>query len=182
MRLNRLERFIGQITGHRARGRGFYNHVRAAEVKRMVGPDIWDGYFKFSVERNPWDRQVSLYYWRYPDAETRPPFEDFLTSRRWRKRVDNFKIYTLDGALAVDYMMRYESLGADFAAALEKIGISEPLSLAQAKGTSRAGGRDYRDYYTDETRELVGEWYKDEIALFGYAGQRDKPGLTVSTR
>lgn len=41
----------------------FENHCPAAFVKKYIGKEIWDSYFKFSVERNPWDKVISFYYW-----------------------------------------------------------------------------------------------------------------------
>src|SRR4051812_19134713 len=36
---------------------GFYPHIRADQARRMIPRTIWNSYFKFAVERNPWDRQ-----------------------------------------------------------------------------------------------------------------------------
>src|SRR6266853_2216861 len=40
----------------------FYNHMPAREVRNRVPADIWNAYFKFCVERNPWDKVLSHYY------------------------------------------------------------------------------------------------------------------------
>lgn len=147
---------------------GFYNHMRAARARRLLGEEVWSGYFKFAFERNPWDRQVSLYYWRYPDAAKRPPFGDFIRDRKWQKRTWNFDIYTIGGELAVDFVGRYERLGEDLAAALARIGVDEAPKLPHLKGGTRTDRRDYRSYYTDETRRIVGDLYRREIELFGF--------------
>ena len=43
----------------------FYNHMPACEVKQRVPAEVWNGYFKFCVERNPWDKAfVSLQHAR----------------------------------------------------------------------------------------------------------------------
>src|SRR5690242_16177876 len=34
----------------------FYNHMAAVEIKKWIGSEIWDHYFKFCVIRNPFDK------------------------------------------------------------------------------------------------------------------------------
>ena len=168
IRINRLERFVGKLIHQRARGRGFFNHVQAREVKRIAGADIWNSYFKFSVERNPWDRQVSLYYWRYRNPKKRPTFDAFIKNAYWRKKVDNYDIYSLNGEIAADFVIQYDRLDQGFDEALNRIGITDRPEIPTSKSGTRTGGRDYRDHYTDETRDMVGAWYAREIEAFGY--------------
>jgi hypothetical protein len=147
---------------------GFYNHMPAARVRRLVGENVWASYFKFAFERNPWDRQVSLYYWRYPDRATRPPFEIFLKDPRWLKTTRNFGIYSIDGRIAVDLVGRYDRLGEDLQAVLAKVGIAGEARLPRLKSHTREDRSSYRSYYTEETRAIVGELYAQEIQAFGF--------------
>ena len=41
---------------------GYWNHMSATSVLERVGSKIWDSYFKFCFERNPWDKMVSYYF------------------------------------------------------------------------------------------------------------------------
>jgi hypothetical protein len=81
--------------------------------------------------------------------------------------VDNYQLYTIDGALAVDLLGRYETLREDLAKAMQTIGCEEDVELLQVN-VSRTRDRDYRSYYTPELRERVAEWYAPEIELLGY--------------
>jgi len=147
---------------------GYYDHMPAWRVKTYLGDDIWSRYFKIAFERNPWDRQVSWYRYKTKSrpADKTPTFEAFLADRR-RAFVDNFDLYAIDGTVAVDFIGRYEHVAEDFASALTAAGITEAPGLPQVNVS--AGGRvDYRRHYTDETRELVADWYRREIEVFGY--------------
>jgi hypothetical protein len=164
----RALRIIGELVGRPAIGHGgFYNHMPAKEIRRLIGEEAWNRCYKISIERNPWDRQVSLYHWHYRHRDTKPSFDLFIRSPFHRKKSPNFDTYAIDGKIAVDCVCRYESLEDDLAAALERIGIESKIQLPRTKSTHRTD-RAWRDYYTPKTRDMVGEWYAREIAAFGY--------------
>ncbi len=73
------------------------------------------------------------------------------------------------GAVAVDFVGRYELLDADLTTALERAGVKQRIEIPRTNVT-RGRKRDlaYQSYYTPRTRELVADWYAPEIALFGY--------------
>lgn len=161
----RARRLLGKRTPNR--GTGFFQHMPASDIRSLLGDDIWDGYFKFTIERNPWDRQVSLYHWHYRDSETPPPFRDFILSPLRRKRSRNWSMYTQNDKLIVDRVILYENLQAELDDVLSAIGIDDRAELPKAKSGFRSG-RDYRGYYDDETRQLVAGWYAREIETFGF--------------
>lgn len=147
---------------------GFYEHMPASRVRDYVGEDVWRSYFKFSFDRNPWDRQVSWYLYKIKSKSIRPSFERFMQDRR-RAFVTNYAIYTIDGALAVDFIGRYENLQDELAKALDLAGVGRHLKVPRTNVTpDKDQARDYRSYYSDATRERVAEWYAPEIALLHY--------------
>jgi hypothetical protein len=147
---------------------GFYEHMPAWRVRDYLGEEVWRSYFKFAFDRNPWDRQVSWYLYKTKAKHTRPDFERFMASRR-RAYVDNYQLYTIEGALAVDFLGRYETLEADLNAALERAGVGARVTVPRTNVTpDKDQSRDYRSYYSPETRARVAEWYRPEIALLGY--------------
>jgi len=42
------------------------NHLPWFMIKNIVGDEIWENYTKFTIERNPWDRFLSLFYFVNP--------------------------------------------------------------------------------------------------------------------
>ena len=167
-RRSRLLRLWGEVIGRPAYGyRGFYSHMPAKEIKRLVGDETWNDFFKLTIERNPWDRQVSLYHWHYRDRDTKPSFDHFIRSPFHRKISSNFDTYSIGGKIAVDYVCRYESLEENLVDVLKQIGVDTKIDLPRAKSGYR-NERPWRDYYTPRTRDIVGRWYAREIAAFDY--------------
>jgi hypothetical protein len=151
---------------------GYYAHMPARQVRGMIGEQVWRSYFKFAVERNPWDRQVSNYFHRREEAgDARADFERYLSLPHrlfHHVRLDNWGIYTLGGKIAVDAVIPYERLEEEATAICRKLGLGDDLALPSARSGFRPEGPGYRDYYTDRSRALVARWYRNEIDAFGY--------------
>jgi hypothetical protein len=145
---------------------GFYEHIPAWRARIYLGEEIWNSYFKFAFDRNPWDRQVSWYLYKTKSKRQRPSFSRFMESRG--AFVPNYRLYSIDGAMAVDFVGRYENLKEDLNGVLSRIGIKERLTVPRVNVTQKGEARDYRDYYSPKTRAMVEEWYAPEIKLLGY--------------
>jgi hypothetical protein len=150
-----------------AKDYGFYNHMKAEEMRAHIDPAVWRSYFKFAFERNPWDRQVSLYYHRYREENDRPDFATFIHKDK-KAHINNFGVYSIDGNLAVDFLGRFETLEKDLRFALDHVGLSAAEALPDAKTRFRPGSVPYRDHYDEDTRNIVADWYASEIKLLGY--------------
>jgi hypothetical protein len=69
-----------------------------------------------------------------------------------------------EGALAVDYVCRYERLQTDFDV------VCETLKLPRAKleKINVSDSEKYRKFYDDELRGMVREFYRKDFEMFGY--------------
>jgi len=141
-----------------AKDYGFYNHMKAEEMRANIDPAVWRSYFKFAFERNPWDRQVSLYYHRYREKDDRPDFATIIHKDK-KAHINNFGVYSIGGNLAVDFLGRFETLEKDLRFALDHVGLSTAEALPDAKTRFRPGSVPYRDHYDEETRNIVTDWY-----------------------
>lgn len=141
------------------------NHDPAKHVQRVVGSEIWQTYFTFCFERNPFDKAISRYYWN--TNEPRPPIDEYLQSVQ-PDLLSNWGIYTIADQIAVDFVGRYERLNEDLAIIQEKLGLPRPLNLPRAK----AGYRKNRDHYSRvlnaAARQRIEAVCANEIAQFGY--------------
>ncbi len=151
----------------------FYNHIPASQARPRIGEEIWNSYYKFCFERNPWDRCISLYYWKYKQ-EPRPDFTRFLRSEAPRilKR-GGIEIYTIDGKVVADRVCKLEHRDAELRAIEKKLGLPGKLELPNAKGNFRKDRRPYQEVLTPEQRAIIDDMFQDEIQLHGY--QFDQP-------
>lgn len=147
----------------------FYNHISAREIRHYLGREIWNQYYKFCVERNPWDRVLSLYYWHYKQ-ESRPLLKEFLDTdlpyQLLKKR--GFNLYTIDNKIAVDQICFYENMDNDLRQVSSRLSLPEELILPQAKSSYRKDRGDYRKVLSSREKEKISNLFAEEIALFGY--------------
>lgn len=148
-------------------------HFTAQEIRHEMPDDAFDTAFKFAFVRNPWDWQVSNYayalhapahgqhdviqelgsfdaYIRYQYEEQAPSQSSFLDGDA--------------GEELVDFVGRFETLEADFQTICAKIGVKAELPFLNASKRRK----DWRSYYTDETRDLVADLFAQDIERFGY--------------
>lgn len=146
----------------------FYNHMNAKAVKALIKKEEWESYFKFCFERNPWDRVISLYYWRYK-SEPRPTISQFVNSDEpLRLKKKGRELYTIDGKIVVDRICRFENLANELEVVRKHVGIPEPLELPMAKSSFRKDKRCYRDILGDEDKVRIMKLFRDEIDILGY--------------
>jgi hypothetical protein len=146
----------------------FYNHISAKEVKARIEKDVWDSYYKFCFERNPWDRVISLYYWRN-QSEPRPTISKFINSEALLLlKKKGHEIYTIDGKVVVDKVCKFENLAEELEVIRKHVGIPAQLELPVAKSQYRKDKRSYRDILGEEDNAKIMDLFHEEIDMFGY--------------
>jgi hypothetical protein len=148
--------------GERAR---LDKHLGAREIRALVGDPIWHSYFKFCVERDPWDKAVALYDQRTHSLQPPPSIFDFLTQAR-PESLSNFSLYSIDGALAVDRVIRFEHLDAELEAVGQLLNLPEPLALPTRE---RPAACHYSAVIGPKERKLIDTACAREIELLGYS-------------
>ncbi len=144
----------------------FYNHTAASFIIKYIDQEVWDSYFKFCFERNPWDKAVSLYHWRYK-TEPFPPITDFIQSKEVAS-VRGFNLYTCSSDIVVDKVYKYEELNQAMEDIHDRIGLDEIPSLPRAKANHRKDKRNYRDMLSEKDRDRIAKVFAREIAYFNY--------------
>jgi len=147
----------------------FYNHMPAHAIREQINPYIWNSYFKFCVERNPWDKVISDFHfwkgWKHHDLT----FEQYITNRIFPI---NFPLYTElgnDQKIIVDAVLNYEQLSDGLSRVFVNLGIPFHGSLGvNAKSQLRADRRHYREVFTTHQATIISDAFCQEIALHGY--------------
>ena len=67
--------------------------------------------------------------------------------------------------MIVDFVGRFENIEKDFDSVCKKIKIVN-TGLPHLKKSERL--KDYRGYYNEESRKIVGDFFKNDIELFNY--------------
>ena len=153
----------------RGRRKGFYNHAPAAFVRRFVGEEIWNGYYKFSFERDPYDKAVSRYFWSTRKKKRRPEVADYL-ERAPLKLLSNWDVYAIDDEIVVDFLGRFENLRDDLAQVTTKLGLPE-LDMPRSKGGYRKDKRHYSHVLDGRARKRIERVCARELETFGYRWQ-----------
>ena len=161
-------------------------HTSLLRYQIMFAPEEFRRYFKFTFVRNPFDRLVSAYFFMQKGGLNE---KDRRWAQRKLARFDSFEAFVknwvtpfnVERALhfrpqtrficlgrrppALDFVGYLENIQADFALVAQKLGIQARLVEAN-RNTTRE--RDYRPYYTDETREIVARVYAKDLQVLGY--------------
>lgn len=131
----------------------------------------WRDYFKFSIERNPWDKVVSSYFWHQeikPQMFGQMDFETYIMTCNLLPR--DWSMYSYVDKPAVDVVYRYEDMPTMYADLNERFGFE--ITPKEFEGTKLKSGirkvADYRDIHTAKTKDAVHAMFANEIKEFGY--------------
>lgn len=152
----------------RGRSRKFYNHMNARMIRAYVGGDIWNSYYKFCFDRNPYDKCVSHYYWR-GGKNSYGSFLKYVESADIHRAI-NIDMYTINDQVVVDRVYLFEDLTASLADLRCRLGLSVQLDLpkTKAKGGSRKDKDHYSKNYNETSKSVVETVFSHEIELLNY--------------
>lgn len=157
-------------------------HVKDHDI---IVPDACQDWQIITTVRNPFSRELSLYFWRQisqPENDSylckvarTKTFGEYMLERKAWPRAQNYRnpFGTQNDYLAgvnVSDIIHYEALpDALLVVSPHLLQYASPFREWFAAQCWRASPRYLiEDYYTDETRELVAEYAADDFVRFGY--------------
>ena len=145
----------------------FHNHIPAWLVKCRIPDKMWKNYFKFCVERNPWDKTLSHYHMLNDRAGGNMSFEEYIERGNFCL---NYSKYTdSKNNILVDKIIKYESLAEELHQVFNNLGIPFDGTLGvRAKSEHRKDRTPYQDVLTSKQRTLIIKAFAKEIELHGF--------------
>lgn len=156
-------------------GSHFLQHITLNQAQ-IINPTPSD-YTSFSFVRNPWDKMVSIY--SNPDnnlVETalkqgiklkNLSFDDFIIQTGNIKHIhlEPQHIFICENErVNVSFLGRFESLQEDFNHLCKILGSDIKLPHK-----NQSTHRQYRDYYSEKSKEIVMQRYHKDIEIFSYS-------------
>lgn len=175
-------------------------HQSLRQYQIIFSPSEFAEYFKFTFVRNPWDRLVSAFFflknggltandksWSARNLSPYPDFETFVRKGIRKKNILSFPHFRPQWSFiclqkerpAMDFIGYFENLEADFAFVRDKLKINSTL---QERNRNSDRLREFGDYYTAETRQVVAEVYAADVRVLGYTFDNSNLPATLAQR
>ena len=150
-----------------------HGHISAQQIAPHLQPAIWQSYFKFAIVRNPFDRFISICFFlnrKNPQFLETPLqwMKSAITVSRFRARVlvrpQYLQLVDAQGNSAMDYIGRYEQLQDS----VDEICDRLQLKSTQLQKRNTSEHNQYREYYDEELKSAVAEFYQEDLRRFNY--------------
>lgn len=143
-----------------------YNHASITRARKYLEDDFWGRAYKFTIERHPYEKALSMAWYRLGDR----PFEATLEEVVNRGKYRNYDLYELDGKVGVDSIIRYENFKDDTRKIEETLKGVEILSrYPSTKSGYRPDRKSAVETLSPEQKATVQKVCAEEFEVMGYA-------------
>ena len=149
-------------------------HVAIDQIAPLLHRDFWDGAFKFTSERHPYEKAVSLAYMGWSKGGDRRQkrangdFGKYLDVVVQKGKYAGFPLYSIGGQSVVDDFIRLETLPTDLQRIGKRLGIPIPVDLPRERSDSRADRRPAKEILSDQQKEMVWNHCRREFEMLSY--------------
>ena len=155
--------------GHDSGVKRKHDHVKSSWIKENAFPELgldWDKYFKFGFVRNPWDRELSNYF--FNSGKLKPPedisFKEWLNIRLQKNGfIRSHNSSQCDYLTDVNYVARFENYDEEV-----KLVENGFLLMKEDKSLLSPVAMLYYEYYDDIDIMKVQQWYEKDIEMYNY--------------
>ena len=181
-------------------------HALSVQYRDWLEPIFFESLFKFAFVRNPWDLQVSCwrYYvrnknidmtfdefinWKFNgnilQMQDRLPTNDPHVDLEWlrtcyysNRTPQTYYLIDESGKFIVNFIGAFEKLNEDFDLISTHLKLKDSFLPMTNESYLNEKDRDYKQYYTDETKEIIANRFDLDIKMFGYEFENPHPKNT----
>jgi len=183
--------FEFELDNHHYFGNNNGHDFSHCTIKNMQSKIDISNFFKFSFVRNPFDRLVSEFFYRYELKHNwvferlkmkKYSFEDFVNcfyeyklSFDINKSSDESHFYSqfefvcIDNKISVDFLGRFENFKNDISTLKKKFNINKNIILK-----NKTNHYHYSLYYNTTTKSMVEKIYEKDLSFFNYDFSKSK--------
>lgn len=166
-----------------------YGHISAKEIRRIVGDEVYDSYFKFSFIRNPYSWFKSYYLYRL--REGWPKGTEMYNKVGWLTEGHGHLPHPINGEIGIDHFMKcyafgrywlgqadgfqqvgwlnddidyiglFENLDDEFEVIKNKIGLPSDVKIPFVNKALTK-----KVYLNSDVHQLISVLFKDDIQLY----------------
>ena len=160
-------------------------HLDCKEIIEILGEDIYNSYYKFSVVRHPYFRLMSEFYWRPKLQQTKYPnlkdgynffkflrqVKDLVDNKNYNEFIynDHFKpqvdFLMKDNKLMIDKVINFDAIDNQYRFIRDKYGISR--GLEKLHSSNYLTGK--KSILTEKCKNLIYEIYSKDFEVFGFS-------------
>lgn len=154
-------------------------HLTAVELRDITGAEDWQRRFTFSVVRNPFERAVSIYFYRVRTGQSGLG-DRHLNVNQWIERVwaaqdpdyvgnaklvaPAFEWLSDEDGLIVDEVLKLEQIAQDWDRVAQRLGVDVRPGLVNANSHPP-----YRDLLEPAARKTIETAFAADLDQFGYS-------------
>ncbi|MBU2885817.1 sulfotransferase family protein [Gilvimarinus agarilyticus] len=143
----------------------FISHSSAMDIKNEVTSEVWENYYKFSFERNPFDLVVSLFKYHVKAGLTGfTNINDFVETSCYR--YSNFDLYSINNKVVVDDVFLYEKMEESLTFLSGKLGVDLVEDMKAIRTKNIIAQQPINIAYTKESESLVRKYFAREIEYY----------------
>ena len=174
---------IPPVVGHEPRNyrspngeRRYYNHMKASEIRDLLGDEAYRSFYRFTVEREPVDKCLSHFHMLKNRNDEHGLSEQERATLTWSRYVEQGR-FPIDvtkyrdpdrpGELLVDTVLAYETLASDLPVLLDAQGLTGFALTSRIKSSYRARPHAAQEDVTPAQRTRIYEHFAETRALTG---------------
>ena len=146
----------------------YYNHISASEIRSYIGESVWKEYYKFSFDRNPYDKVVSLYYY-YGGDKRYETFDRFIKLGDFND-LRSYELYSIRGQIILDGLFKFEEMNESIEIINKKLGLENGRIKLPTKKTKKVlrEVKDYKELINENVKQLIDISMAREIKKLNY--------------